>query len=450
MAKAGEEWGRARAIALALVALLPYGVLWQPDPASSQSLEAPLAGETPKGVFEKSAVPEDQSAGILTPNANCALGASSGRSDGDLTQFVSQSAAWVDQPSLGMGKLVSNLAPQFLAYLNPSPFPEINAKARQARVPVMMYHDILEPKQVFFDVTPAEFEQHLQLIQAKGLTPISMDQLVAHLQTGVPLPAKPILLTFDDGYVGHYTYVYPLLKKYNYPAVFAIYTAKVGKQLGRSSLTWEQLKEMAANPLITISSHSVTHRVMTGLSDAEIQFELQESKRILESQLGVPIRYFTYPEGKYDAKVVAALPGAGYVAALTMNDADERLAGQSNSLLEIGRIGQSRIQEMVDVAWGGAALPSMTLGFDFGSPIQPLTATIDNTPFTFITGGKPVTIHAKTRAQVPEIIAGTTAIAAVDGGFFSLESLDSNEMLGPILSSSHGQFIPGKRGQIPF
>ncbi len=397
---------------------------------------------------------------LLAPSASCptggrspgtANGSSTGRSpDAELVQWVSQSATWVEQPGAGMGTLVGSLAPQVLAYLNPSPFPEINPQARQARVPVIMYHDILSPKQVFFDVTPAEFEAHLQLIQAKGLTPISMDQLVMHLQTGAPLPEKPIVLTFDDGYVGHYTYVYPLLKKYGYPALFAIYTAKVGKRLGRSSLSWEQLKEMAADPLVTISSHSVNHKVMAGLSDAENQFELQESKRILEEHLGMPIRYFTYPEGKYDANVVVAAKAAGYLAALTMNDNDERLAGQSESLMEIGRVGQSRLAEMVDLAWGGPPLPTMSLGFNFGAPIQAMTTTIDNTPFTFITGGKPITIHAKTRAQVPEIIAGTEAIAAVDGGFFSLEKLDSNDMLGPILSRTEGQFIPGKRGEIPF
>jgi peptidoglycan/xylan/chitin deacetylase (PgdA/CDA1 family) len=351
---------------------------------------------------------------------------------------------------MGMGVLVGRFAPQVLTYLIPSPFPVVNPLARQAKVPVMMYHDILAEKQVFFDVTPEEFKQHLQLIQQKGLTPISLDQLVTHLRTGAPLPPKPILLTFDDGYEGHYRYVYPLLKQYQYPGVFSIYTAKVGKRMGRSSLTWDQLREMTKDPLVTISSHSISHKVMDGMKPDQLLLETQESKRILEAQLGIPIHYFTYPEGKYDQQAMAAVQAAGYLAALTMNDLDERLAGQSNSLLEIGRIGQSRIQEMVDVAWEGPETPSISLGFDFASPVRRLDATVDNTPFIFIVGGKPVTIHYKTRAQVPEILAKTNAIAAVDGTFFSLELLDSNEMLGPIYSQSHGQFIPGKRGEIPF
>lgn len=371
-----------------------------------------------------------------------------------LTQLVgnlARTAAWADQPAIGIGSLIEQMGPQLMAYLNASPFPEVNPQARQAKVPVMMYHDILPQKEVFFDVTPEEFEAHLKLIQAKGLTPISMDQLVTHLRTGLPLPEKPILLTFDDGYLGHYTYVYPLLKKYNYPALFSIYTDKIDKRLGRPGVTWEQVREMATDPLVTIASHSVTHRIMTDLSPSEIQMELQQSKQILESALGIPIRYFTYPEGKYNAAIAEAVKEAGYIAALTMNDAEDRLAGQSETLLAIDRIGQSRIAQMVDIAWGGPKLQSWNLGFDFTAPVQKVETVIDNTPFILISGGKPITIHADSRYQVPEILAksGTGAIAGVDGGFFSLEFLDSNEMLGPVLSRVHGQFYPGRKGEIP-
>ncbi len=409
---------------------------------------------TPGGTLEPTSPtsPDGSSFPSHTPlPSNCAT-AQTGQPSGfaQLVSDVSQTASWVEQPAIGMGALVGQVAPQVLAYLNPTPLPDINPLARQAKVPVMMYHDILPEKQVFFDVTPDEFEQHLKLIKKKGLTPISMDQLVTHLRTGAPLPPKPIVLTFDDGYKGHYDYVYPLLKKYNYPAVFAIYTAKVGKKMGRSSLTWEHLREMAKDPLVTIASHSVSHKVMDGMSPEQLLVETQESKRILESELGIPIRYFVYPEGKFDKPAMESVEAAGYAAALTMDDNDERLAGQSENLFAIGRIGQSRMEEMVDVAWEGPSASPVTFGFDFASPVRRVDATIDNTPFIFIAGGRPVTIHASTRGQVPEIIAKTPVIAAVDGGFFSLEMLDSNEMLGPVYSQSHGQFIPGKRGEIPF
>jgi len=369
----------------------------------------------------------------------------------ELPPFVNgltQVATWVAEPAVGIDTLVENYGPQLTAYLAPAPWPDIHERARMARVPVIMYHDILPEKEVFFDVTPQEFEAHLRLIQEKGLTPISLDQLTTHLRTGLPLPEKPILLSFDDGYGGHYEHVYPLLKKYGYPGVFSIYTAKVGVNEGRSHVNWEQLRQIAADPLVTIAAHSITHPPdLRALPDDQLQQEIVESKRRLESELGIPIRYFTYPTGLYDERVSRLVREAGYLAALTMNDLDERFAGESENLLAIDRFGQSRLEDVITQAWGGPELPKWSSGFNFAALVQRTETTIDNTPFILISGGRPITIHADSRYQVPEIVEGTEAVAAVDGGFFSLKFLDSNVMIGPVLSQNTGNFIPGNLGE---
>ncbi|MBR8833278.1 MAG: polysaccharide deacetylase family protein [Stigonema ocellatum SAG 48.90 = DSM 106950] len=275
----------------------------------------------------------------------------------ELTQFNSWSESEMDTLPAAQRQLVSSQ--QLLAYLNPSPWPEINERARLARVPVIMYHDIVPKKQVFFDVTQEEFEQHLQRLQSSGVTPISVDQLVTHLRTGLPLPKKPVLLTFDDGYESAYQYVFPLLTKYNYPCAFAIYTSNVGKNTGRDHVTWDQLREMGANPLVTIMAHSVTHpNDLTALPDDQLRTEVMESKHILETELGIPMRYFVYPAGKYDERAETLVQEAGYEAALTMNDLKDRFAGESKNLLAINRIGQSRLPYAVIQAWGGAKLSS--------------------------------------------------------------------------------------------
>lgn len=359
-----------------------------------------------------------------------------------------QIASWVGKPQTLMDSLIQ-YGPQLAAYFKSSPWPTINEQAKLARVPVLMYHDILPEKEVFFDVTPKEFEDQLRRIQENGLTPISFDQLMAHLKTGLPLPEKPIMLTFDDGYGGHYQYVYPLLKKYGYPAVFSVYTSNMGKDTGRTHVTWEQLQQMAADPLVTIASHSVSHPPdLRVFPDDKLETELVESKRILESRLGIPIRYFTYPVGKYDARVADLVSKAGYQAALTMDDLDDRFAGQSKSLLAIDRIGQSSLEKAIAQAWGGPKLTSWGGGFDFTAPVELTKTIVSKTPLILISGGRPITIHAKSRYQVPEILAGTQAIAAVDGGFFSLKFLDSNVMIGPVLSSGKS-FIPGYKGENP-
>jgi poly-beta-1,6-N-acetyl-D-glucosamine N-deacetylase len=345
-------------------------------------------------------------------------------------------------------KLVSMMA----SYSNISPWPTINERAKLAKVPVIMYHDILPKKEVFFDVTPKQLERHFQLIQKTGMTPISFDELVTHLRTGKPLPAKPILLTFDDGYGGHYEYVYPLLKKYNYPATFSIYTSKVGINTGRTHVSWEQLRRMVADPLVTIASHSVTHPPdLRQLPDDKLKIEIVESKRILESKLGIPIRYFTYPVGKYDERVANVVKQAGYAAALTMSDRDERYAGESESLLAIARFGQSNLAAAINQpegnpilqAWGGPPLASDAQSFDFAAPVQHKNITIDDISLTLISGGRPITVHGAKRDRLPKILKGTSAIAAVDGGFFSLKDETSNVMIGPVFSQNTKQFIPG-------
>ncbi|MEY3296799.1 MAG: Poly-beta,6-N-acetyl-D-glucosamine N-deacetylase [Cyanobacteriota bacterium] len=353
-----------------------------------------------------------------------------------------------------------------------APWPQLHPQATQTQVPILMYHDVLTEPEVFFDLVPEQFEDHLQTLKENGFTAISLDQLVQHLRTGFPLPEKPVVLSFDDGYAGHYEHVLPLLQKYQMPAVFFVFPGKIdGEIVGRSTLTWDQVKAMAADPLITIGSHSVTHPPdLREFSDADLAYEMTESKRRLEEMLGEPVHYFSYPAGHYDERVAQAAADAGYLAAFTMRQNNEQFAGASESLLAIERFGQSALPSLLDQAWGGEASatsarvnrpqPSVApssvagatsgdLGFDFLAPVEQQDYESDDQKLTLIRGGRPVTIHANSRYQVPEILAGTNAVGAVDGGFFSLEYLDSNVMIGPVLSQSSRQFIPGNASENP-
>jgi peptidoglycan/xylan/chitin deacetylase (PgdA/CDA1 family) len=233
--------------------------------------------------------------------------------------------------------------------LSAAPFPNISDKARQIDIPIIMYHDVKPVKDVDWDITPEHLAAHFQMIQDKGLTPITLTQLVQHLRTGATLPPKPILLTFDDNYLGEYLYAFPLLKQYNYPAVWSVHTHYVGSQAGKPKATWEQLQEMMRSGLITVASHTVNHLRLDTLSPEKIAYELRESKRVLEQQLGVSIQYFTYPEGDYIESVKHKVVEAGYKAALSMSlDAQvERVANKSDDLLSIMRFGQSRFEEIV-------------------------------------------------------------------------------------------------------
>jgi peptidoglycan/xylan/chitin deacetylase (PgdA/CDA1 family) len=230
-----------------------------------------------------------------------------------------------------------------------APFPEISDKARKLDIPIIMYHDVRPVKDVDWDITPEHLSKHFQTIQEKGITPITLDQLVEHLRTGAPLPPKPIVLTFDDNYLGEYLYAFPLLKQYNYPAVWSVHTHYVGSQAGKPKATWDQLREIYQSGLITVASHTVNHLRLDTLSPEKVDYELRESKRILEQQLGAKIQYFTYPEGDFIESVKQKVTEAGYKAALSMSlDSQvERVANKSDDLLSIMRFGQSRFEEIV-------------------------------------------------------------------------------------------------------
>jgi biofilm PGA synthesis lipoprotein PgaB len=370
--------------------------------------------------------------------------------------------AIANDPLPTLSSLSSTINADLIATLNPAPFPKISDRARAAKIPIIMYHDITAKKDVSWDVTPEELEHHFQALQDGGYTPISMDQMVNHLRSGAPLPPKPVLLTFDDNYVGQYKYAFPLLKQYNYPAVWSVHTRFVGTGGQKPKATWDQLREMQASGLITVASHTVNHINFRDLSDAQIDKELTESKKVLEKELQVAINYFTYPEGDFTDSAREKIQKAGYKAALTMSldPSLEKTANDSEDLMTIMRFGQSRFDEAIALASNGNAastelfMPTVSSDtIDFTSPVEKRKVTVDGLPLTLVHGGRAVTTHADSRYQVAEIKAMTpNAIAAVDGTFFSLEHLDSNKMIGPVLSqfsSKAGVFINGNKGENP-
>ena len=91
-------------------------------------------------------------------------------------------------------------------------------------VPIVMYHSVLKSSKQLgkFVITPTELENDFKYLQANGYTAITMTQLINFVYDGNPLPQKPVIITFDDGYLNNYTYVTPLLEEYDMKAVISI------------------------------------------------------------------------------------------------------------------------------------------------------------------------------------------------------------------------------------
>ena len=180
----------------------------------------------------------------------------------------------------------------------------------------LMYHHIgtltnPQDEQFPFTVTPEHFEAQLRFLQQHGYQIISESDVLHARKDTQSSVKKPILLTFDDGYADNYTFLFPLLKKYQAHALIFLITDRVGT---KDYLNWQQIKEMKESGWVAFGSHTCSHRRLRSLSDEEIIQEITQSKQILEEKLGAPVISFCYPfgAGGFDKRVRPQVFKAGY------------------------------------------------------------------------------------------------------------------------------------------
>lgn len=203
-----------------------------------------------------------------------------------------------------------------------TPGPTPDGKVRSARVPILMYHYVSEPPpdaDVYrkdLSVTPAQFESHLQALQDAGYQSVALTDLVSYLATGQPeLPAKSVVLTFDDGYEDNYINAFPLLKKYGFTATIFVITDFVDMQRP-GYVSWDQLAEMHAAG-IDVGSHSRDHADLAGRDVDFLVWQALGSRQMIESRLGFTPRLFCYPAGQYDDLAIQVIHSADYWGAVT-------------------------------------------------------------------------------------------------------------------------------------
>ena len=185
-------------------------------------------------------------------------------------------------------------------------------------VPVLMYHVVEAPKpgaplpELYVD--SKEFAAELRALARAGYHGVTIDQVRAGWRRHVPLPPKPIVVSFDDGYRSHYTVARPVLRRLRWPGVLSLAIANLKSPDG---LTATQVKGLIESGW-EIDAHTISHADLTTLEPRRLRHELRDSRRIIRYVFGVPANNFTYPAGKYDANVLAAVQAAGYRGALTV------------------------------------------------------------------------------------------------------------------------------------
>jgi len=181
------------------------------------------------------------------------------------------------------------------------------------KVPILMYHEVNDLLANDLYLSVADFISHLDYFEQQGITPISMQQLHDHWINKAPIPEKPIVLTFDDGYRSMYTTVYPLLKERGWSGTFYCIT---NARWSRNFVSSDMIAEMAANGM-ELGSHSTAHVELDARSGDELSGMLVDSKDVLSSITGKEIITLAYPSGKYNNETITTADDAGYICAVT-------------------------------------------------------------------------------------------------------------------------------------
>jgi peptidoglycan/xylan/chitin deacetylase (PgdA/CDA1 family) len=177
-------------------------------------------------------------------------------------------------------------------------------------VPILEYHAIQPPvsgsayPQLF--VPQADFVEQMKWLDDHGYEGVTLDQVENAWYKGGELPPKPVVLSFDDGYLSQYVAAFPALQHFHWPGVLNLVTK------GADLPDGDVKKMLDANPGWELASHTVHHLDLTTLDSSQLHEEVANSRKILQDRFGVPVNNFCYPSGQYDNTVIAAVKAAGY------------------------------------------------------------------------------------------------------------------------------------------
>ncbi len=231
---------------------------------------------------------------------------------------------------------------------------------KEINVPIFMYHSILKDpaRSGKFVVTPATLENDMIYLKEHGYETIFVSDLIHYVYDNVPLPKKPVILTFDDGHYNNTTYLFPLLEQYDMKAVISVvgsYTEQFSKEDSHnpnySYLTWEDIKELEQSGRVEIANHTYNLHEKSNRKGCNIlpeekaddyQTKLKNDLEKLQvalkekSEITSPVT-FTYPFGYICPQSQKPIEETGFLASLSCYEKINRISKNKNCLYALGR-----------------------------------------------------------------------------------------------------------------
>jgi len=185
------------------------------------------------------------------------------------------------------------------------------AGAENSKVAILTYHSIDKSGSVV-SISPETFRKQMQYLSESSFNVVSLSEILAAFRDRRLLPAKTVVITFDDGYKNVYTEAFPVLNSYGFTATTFLITNYCGKHNNwpgqlpslerRPLLSWSEIEEMRKHGF-EFGAHTRTHPDLTQIPIEQAAREITESKLEIQDRLGVETETFAYPYGKFDSKV---------------------------------------------------------------------------------------------------------------------------------------------------
>ena len=196
----------------------------------------------------------------------------------------------------------------------------VQPQGRPTPVPILMYHVIGDPRGAVpypeLYVREADFVGQMRWLERHGYHPVTLRAVWDHWHRDAPLPKRPIVVSFDDGYRSVAHAALPAMRERRWPGVLNLAVKNLRVSGGVSP---RQVRRLIAAGW-EIDAHTLTHPDLTTLGDRQLEREVAGSRRELRRLFGVPVDFFCYPSGRYDARVIAAVRRAGFLGATTTLD----------------------------------------------------------------------------------------------------------------------------------
>jgi peptidoglycan/xylan/chitin deacetylase (PgdA/CDA1 family) len=179
----------------------------------------------------------------------------------------------------------------------------------QKQIPVLCYHYIKKniSKGSLYVIPETVFEQQMRMLLDSGYETILPDQIYLSVTEGSKLPAKPVMLSFDDTHEEDYLNVFPILNRLGLKAVFFINTVVIGKP---GYMTSMQIKELSDSGH-TIGGHTWNHPNIKKLRERDLTWQIDKPKQDIEKITGKPVEHFAYPYGVWNDAGISKLKKHG-------------------------------------------------------------------------------------------------------------------------------------------